>query len=337
MTLHSRRSVLRLGGGLAASVAVPLHVVPARAQAATTWNAYTYTPAATLAPARGLARIAEGIDKATGGALKIKVHLGGSLPIGASDISNALSDNVVQLGDDGFFHGNLPVTGILRLPMLISTPEEFAKAVAIMRPYFEQAYAAKGVVLLAQYYYPLQVAWSRAPLASLADMKGRKFRVTSPEQGEFVRRLGGTPVTLGASEVPSALDRGVVDGVFTASSGGGRIWKDLLKSSYRLGPNFFDASIAVNKAALEKLAPDVQAKLLALVAETAPSITSELRNDEGTATQQLAAGGVAMTEAKAEDVESARKLLAPYWDEWAKGRGSEAVAALGKVRAVLGR
>jgi TRAP-type transport system periplasmic protein len=337
MTLFSRRSVLRAGGGIAAAAALPLQAAPARAQAGTTWTAYTYTPAATLAPARGLARIVEGIDKATNGALKIKVHLGGSLPIGASDISNALSDNVVQLGDDGFFHGNLPVTGILRLPMLITTPEEFDKAAAIMKPYFEQAYAAKGVVLLGQYYYPLQVVWSRGPLTSLADMKGRKFRVTSPEQGEFVRRLGGTPVTLGAAEVPSALDRGVVDGVFTASSGGGKIWKDLLKSSYRLGPNFFDASIAANKGALEKLAPDVQGKLKALVAETAPWITAELRNDEGAVTQQLAAGGITMTEAKPSDTEAARKLLAPYWDEWAKGRGGEAAAALAKVRAALGR
>jgi TRAP-type C4-dicarboxylate transport system substrate-binding protein len=337
MRLRSRRSLLRSGGGLVAAAALRFSTVPAGAQTGTSWIAYTYTPAATLAPARGLARIAEGIDKTTNGALKIKVHLGGSLPIGASDISNALSDNVVQLGDDGFFHGNLPVTGILRLPMLITTPEEFDKAAAIMRPHFELAYAAKGVLLLAQYYYPLQVAWSRAPLASLADMRARKFRVTSPEQGEFVRRLGGTPVTLGAAEVPSALDRGVVDGVFTASSGGGKIWKDLLKSSYRLGPNFFDASIAVNKGVFEKLPPDVQDKLRSLVAETAPWITSELRNDEGTATQQLATGGITMTEATASDAEGARKLLAPYWDEWANSRGAEAVAALGKVRAALGR
>jgi TRAP-type C4-dicarboxylate transport system substrate-binding protein len=337
MTLLSRRSLLRACGGLAATAALPLRSRPAAAQAGTTWTAYSYIPAATLPPARALARIADGIDKATSGALKIKVHLGGSLPIGATDISNAISDNVIQLGDDGFFQGNLPVTGILRLPMLITTPEEFEKAAAIMRPYFERAYAAKGVVLLGQYYYPLQVAWSRGPLASLADMKGRKFRVTSPEQGEYVRRLGGTPVTLGAAEVPSALDRGVVDGVFTASSGGGKIWKDLLKSSYRLGPNFFDASIAVNKGAFEKLAPDVQAKLRALVAETVPWTTSELRNDEGSVTQQLGAGGITMTAAKPEDVESARKLLMPYWDEWAKSRGGEAIAALAKVRAALGR
>ncbi len=231
METISRRSVLAGAAGLAGFAATPLS-----AQSATQWNAYTYIPAATLPSGRGLARIAEGIEKASGGALRIRVHLGGSLPIGASDISNALSDNVVQLGDDGFFHGNLPVTGILRLPMLIATPEEFDKAVAIMRPYFEKAYAAKGVVLLGQYYFPVQVAWSRRKLAGLADIRGQKFRVTSPEQGEFVRRFGGTPITLGASEVPSALDRGVVDGVFTASSGGGKIWKDLLKSSFRLGP-----------------------------------------------------------------------------------------------------
>ena len=82
---------------------------------------------------------------------------------------------------------------------------------------------------LATYNYPLQVVWSRKPINSLADMKGQKLPVTSPEQAEYVKRLGGLPVTIGPSEVPSALDRGVVDGVFTASSGGGKIWRDLLE------------------------------------------------------------------------------------------------------------
>jgi TRAP-type transport system periplasmic protein len=329
----TRRAALAAGAAFAATRALPA----AAQSTTTTWNAYTYTPAATLAPARGLNQIAEGIDKASGGALKIRIHLAGSLPIGATDIANALSDNVVQLGDDGFFHGNLPVTGILRLPMLVLNAEEFDKAAAIMRPYFESAYAAKNVVLLGQYYYPLQVVWSRKKLAALADIKGQKFRVTSPEQGEFIRRLGGTPVTIGAAEVPSALDRGVVDGVLTASSGGGKIWRDLLKYNYRLGPNFFDASIAVNRTAFDKLPADTQAALRKLVSETAPWITTELRREETEVTQQLAAGGITVAEAKPDDGAQAAKLLAPYWDEWAKSRGGEAVAALGKVRAALGR
>ncbi len=333
----TRRTALVAGAAFASPTFVGMGPLSALAQSAVTWNAYTYTPAATLAPTRGLARITEEMEKASGGTFKIRVHLAGSLPIGSTDISNALSDNVVQLGDDGFFHGNLPVTGILRLPMLIGTPEEFDKAAAIMRPYFEQAYGQRSVLLLGQYYYPLQVVWSRKPLAGLGDIKGQKFRVTSPEQGEFIRRLGGTPVTLGASEVPSALDRGVVDGVLTASSGGGKIWRDLLKHNYRLGPNYFDASIAVNKGAFEKLAPALQEKLRATVAETVPWITAELRREETEVTTPLGAGGITIAEAKPGEAQEAAKLLAPYWDEWAKSRGGEAPAALAKVRAALGR
>ena len=144
-----------------------------------------------------------------------------------------------------------------------------------------------------------------------------------------MRRLGGT-LDAGAAEVPSALDRGVVDGVFTASSGGGKIWRDLLKSSYRLGPNFFDASIAVNKTTFEKLAPNLQQRLRELVAETSPWITAELKKDETEVTQQLAAGGIAVTQASDADVQNAAKLMAPYWDEWAKSRGADATAALAK-------
>ncbi len=93
----------------------------------------------------------------------------------------------------------------------------------------------------------------------------------------------------------------------------------------------------MNKGAFEKLAPPVRDKLRELVAETAPWITAELRKDETEVTQQLAAGGIAMTEASPADTETAAKLLAPYWDEWAKSRGAEATAALGQVRAALGR
>lgn len=322
-----RTALLSLIAALAAFAA-------ARAEAQTAWTAYTYTPAATLGPARGLARIAD--DMAKDG-VKISLHLAGALPIGASDIANALSDNVIQLGDDGFFQGNLPVTGILRLPMLITTHEEFETAKAVMKPYFERAYEKKGAVMLGHYFYPLQVIWSRKPINSLADVKGQKLRVTSPEQAEFVKRLGGLPVTIGAAEVPSALDRGVVDGVFTASSGGGKIWRDLVKHNYRLGPNFFDGVIAVNKIAFDKLPAETQANLRKSVDKNAPWITQQLRSEEDEATEMLAKGGIAVVAGRVDDVASVAKVMAPYWDEWAKAKGAEATEALAKVRAALGR
>ena len=50
---------------------------------------------------------------------------------------------------------------------------------------------------------------------------------------------------------------------------------------------------------------------------------------------KLVADGIVMTPAKPGDVEEGRKRLAPYWDEWAKAKGSEAVAVLAKIRAAI--
>ena len=68
-----------------------------------------------------------------------------------------------------------------------------------------------------------------------------------------MKRFGANGLTVGAAEVPSALERGVVDGVLTANAGGGKVWKDLLKYCYEIGINFFEANLAVNKEAYAKL------------------------------------------------------------------------------------
>src|SRR5690242_19910307 len=151
----TRRSAL--AAFAASSVSAPAAL---RAQTAVNWIAYSYVPAATLAPAKVFQEIIERIAKETDNGFQIKYHLGGSLSIKVTDITTAVGDDVIQLGDDGFQQGNVPITGILRLPMLITTTQEFEKALAIMKPYVEKAYDKKGVTLLTTYYFPVQFAWS---------------------------------------------------------------------------------------------------------------------------------------------------------------------------------
>jgi TRAP-type C4-dicarboxylate transport system substrate-binding protein len=333
-TMTSRSITRRTAVGLLGGAVAAPHV--ARAQTIS-WQAYTYGPVSNVPPTRAIARICEELEKQSGGRMQMRLHLGGSLPIQAGNISQAVADDVVQFGDDGFFQGNIPIGGVLRLPMLINTREEFETAARIMHPYLEKAYARKGMLVLGAYIFPLQVAWSSKKLTSLAEMKGRKMRVTSPEQAEFVRRSGATPVTIGPSEVPSALDRGIVDGVFTAAAGGGRIWKDLLKYVYDIGPNLFDAVFIVNKAAFEKLPPDIQALMRKLAAEATPVITDEHFKDEETIRAQLKAAGMIITPASADDIKDGVEKLRDYWQQWAKQRGPDAVEALAKVQAALGR
>lgn len=328
------RRALTLAAAVA-TVAAGLSAGPA--VAAATWEMYTYNPVATVAGVRGLVTAAETVEKETGGQLKIKLHLGGSLPIKATNITQAVGDNIVQMGADSFFTGNIPMAGVIRLPMLLHDDAEYAKALAIVEPYMTAAYAKKGIVVLGVYSYPQQVAWSRKPLASLGEIKGQKLRVTSPEQGEFLKRYGGTSVTLGAAEVPAAIDRGVIDGGFTASSGLGWVWRDLVKHNYRIGVNYVNSVVIANKEAFDALSPDAQGKLRKAVTEATPWITATMREDEQELTRKLAEAGITVTAAKPEDVQDAQKAMAPYWDEWAKAHGPDAIEALGKIRTALGR
>lgn len=311
--------------------------LPFAARAATEWSCYTYVPAATLAGARGMQRIVDSVDKATHGGLQIAVNLAGSLPINTTNITQAVSAGVMQMGDDGIYQGNIPIAGILQLPLLMNTPKEFATALGIMQPYVDHAYAKKGVVVLGGYYYPLQVAWSRRKLESLADLRGQRMRVSSPEQAAFVEAFGGIPETLGAEEVPSALDRGVIQGVFTASAGGGKIWHDLLKYSYRIGPNYFNSYIIANQAAFAKLPPDMQAALKSAVTEVTPWETQTLYKEDDEMTAQLSKSGLIITNAKPADLELGIHKMQSYWEQWGKANGPVAAEALGKVRAALGR
>ena len=307
------------------------------ALAATIWEAYTYLPNATQAGVQGLQSLFERVQTETGGGLVINLHLGGSLPISATSITPSVADGIVQFGTDGFFSGNVPIAGLLRLPMLLRSPDEFATAEVIAAPYIAAAYLKKGVVALGEFTYPVQTIWSRKKLQSLADVKAQKLRVTSVEMGEFVKRFGGIPLTMGTPDVPAALDRGVIDGVLTATSGAGMTWKDLLKYNYRFPVQFANAVTIVNKAAYDALASETRTILATRTVDADRSITSTMASEEESQTAQLAKDGLIVTPALPSDVAEAEARLAPYWGEWAKARGPDAVEALGKIRAALGR
>jgi TRAP-type C4-dicarboxylate transport system substrate-binding protein len=289
-----------------------------------------------FATSRGAKLFTEQVEKATSGELKIRLHLAGTLQINASNITQAVGENVVQIGDDLFNSGNIAAAGIPRLPMLIQSYEDFATADAVLKPYIEKAFAQKGSTVLASYTYPLQFVWGRKKLASLDDIKGMKLRVAQPEQGELVRRFGGVSITMSAPEVPSALDRGVVDGIFTAGVGA-VLWKDLLKFGYVLIVNVNNSYFIVNTDAYRKLSPQLQDQLRKAAEDGARWDQDTMKTEEAESVRLLKSAGYTFTEAKSDEITRAVDAMRPYWDEWARARGPEVVEALGKVRAALGR
>ncbi|CAO3436354.1 TRAP transporter substrate-binding protein DctP [Azospirillum doebereinerae] len=333
---HNLRRTLA-AASLAALAGVGLAGLPAEAGAAEKWKAYTYNAVATVTPVKGMHALFETVQKETGGELSLRLYLGGTLPILATNITQAVSDGIVELGDDSFYAGNVPVGSVVRLPLFIHTFDEFEKAWDTAAPFIRAEFEKKGIVILGHYIFPSQALWSRKKLTSLQDIAGQKIRVGTPEQAEFIKLFGGTPVTLGTAEVAAALDRGVIDGVATASSGYGYVWRDLLKYSYRLPVNFVDSLLIANKDSWNKLSPQVQKAVRDAVDQQTKRITTTLAEEEDRLTKQLADGGMVVTVPTEQELAEAEARIKPYWTSWPETRGPVAKEALAKVRGVVGR
>ena len=311
-------------------------LVVASAASAEEWRGYTYTTAAQPAY-KGLEMLGSAVQAATNGRVTISWNVGGSLPIKAPSITQAVGDWLVAISGDGFYTSSVPVGGIAFLPMLFDTREEFRAGYAALGPYLDAGFEKVGVKVIGHYYYPLQTAFSRVKLESLNDFKGKRVRTTSAEQAEFVKRLGGRPITIGSAEVPTSLQQGVIDVIFTASSGGARSYHEMLTHNLRIGPNFHLSLINVNLDKFKKLSPQDQQALLKAGRESGDWISEQYTQLEDKYTAEYKKAGMVVTMSDAASVKQARDLVGSYWDQWAAHQGATATEALKKVRAGVGK
>lgn len=92
-----------------------------------------------------------------------------------------------------------------------------------------------GLRIIGTYVFPANVIFCRQPIASLADLAGRKVRTFGPSQNDLVEQLGAQSVSIGFPEVYGALERGVADcGVTAALSGNAAKWFEVTTTMYNL-------------------------------------------------------------------------------------------------------
>lgn len=317
-----------------ATVVVALSAGAVKTAGATDWVYYSPQSSPQYITPRAAQMFVDKVNEATDGELDIKFRLFGSLSIQAADVTQAVSDNVIQMGDDQIFSGNVPLAGIVKLPGLAGTFEEYDKAETAVRPIVEAGYDEKGVMVLHGFAIP-QYIWGNTPLTSLADLEGLKVRTGTPEQAEFVRKLGATSLTMGPAEVPSALERGLVDAIVTGI-GGGELWQDQLTTAYLYPVNFNGIYIVANKAAFDALTPEQQEAVLQASKETDQWLRETSMAEDKAALEALRAK-MTITDPTPEDIAMAAELMPSIWEDWAKAHGPEGAEVLATVNEALGR
>jgi len=154
-------------------------------------------------------------------------------------------------------------------------------SVAAFRPYLEKALREQhGIEALAIYTYAAQVIFCKKAMAGLADLAGRRIRVSSVAQADFVSALGGVPVNTAFGEMVPSLVSGNVECAITGSMSGNTLGLDTLTSHlYSMPLTWGLAIFGANRAAWESLPPDLRALLRRELPRLEASIWAESERD----------------------------------------------------------
>lgn len=101
------------------------------------------------------------------------------------------------------------------------------KVVAAWRPRLAALLRERhGAELLAVYAYPAQVLFCKRPIDGLAGLRGLRVRTTAPTQADFVKALGGEPVSVPLAQLVARMGSGGLDCAITGTMTGHTIGLD---------------------------------------------------------------------------------------------------------------
>lgn len=155
------------------------------------------------------------------------------------------------------------------------------KSVAAFRPYLEKALRENHAVeMLALYVYPAQVIFCKKPIGGLSDLAGRRVRVSSATQSDFVSALGGVAVLTEFAQLMANVASGNTECAITGSMSGNTLGLHEVTTHVHALPISWGLSLfSANEAAWNALPPDLRALLRRELPKLEAAIWAESERD----------------------------------------------------------
>ena len=289
--------------------------------------------------------VPERIEEATEG--RVAITVSDSL-VAANQVASAVRDG--RLPMSGALHTYIssedPRMGIFNLPGLINGIEEYdATRKAFWREDVKNIWMENwNAVMLADGAWCPTALFSKEPIHEVADFNGKRIRIHNPQTAELMSALGALPVPMPVSEFVPALERGVIDGVFTS------ICVGAASELPRVAPYVHDWAmspvtgwvILINADLWAELPDDLKEKMETAMLELQDEAFSTYQSYIDTAIEKIEALGselwVASAELKA--AAAAPEYADAAYDSWyarASELGIDGQAYVQRVREALGK
>jgi TRAP-type C4-dicarboxylate transport system substrate-binding protein len=330
-------AAMLIGGGFLASPSVLF------AQEKTiVWNV-PHTAAPSYYHVLNLKLFAEKLKEQSKGRMELRVHPASSLYPQNEQIP-AVVDGRVEIAPilSGYMVDMFLEMAVLDLPFMTRGLDEARAAVEKMKPYYIERLAQKNIQLLAIGTWPTQQLFStKKAFAKVEDWKGAKIRVYGAETAELTKALGGAPVNIPFGEVYTALQRNVADGAVTSATNAEpmKFFEVTKFINYWFISGAGIEFLGMNKKAFNALPKDLQPVVLDAVKESRfeDKEWEDAKAWDSRAKKRCAELGMTVVDVSPAEIEKARKMIKPAWDNWLKRTGAEGQRALDLAGKALGR
>ena len=157
------------------------------------------------------------------GDFNVELTTHNQMGLGVSEIYPLLGQGVydVAMTVADYSVGDAPELEGLDVPLLALTADKARAMVDAARPMVSEIYRDRfNAEVLAIAPYPPQVVFCNAEIDSFSDLEGLKVRASGRMTALFLEALGAEGVNVSFSEVPGALQNGVVDCAVTGAGSG---------------------------------------------------------------------------------------------------------------------
>jgi TRAP-type transport system periplasmic protein len=272
----------------------------------------------------------EEVEERTNGELTIELHPNDTL-IKLDSIKRAVQTGQVPIGEIriGVYGNEDPMNILESLPFVAPDYDSAWLLMEAQEPYFDEWFGRQNIKMLAYSPWPGQGFYTKEPVESVEDFRGKRLRIYSTATQEMGEMLGFQATILPFAEVPQAFATGLIEALFTSAQTGidTQAWDNTDYFTYA-GAMFNKNAIVVNQDAFDALDPEIQ-QVLIEAGERATERAwrmSEETNEEHM--RILAEHGMVVTEAPPEVVERMQEIGEVMMEQWRAEASPEAVEVL---------
>lgn len=237
------------------------------------------------------------VEKRTKGKVKITMYPAESL-VKAADTYTALRTGTVDMSIYPYIYaaGAIPELNILMLPGLWKNQDEvYAFQKCKVWKYIENKIEKHGFRTLCWIQIAGGVASTKKAVHVPADIKGMRVRAAGKFNELGMRNMGAIPVSMTSSEIYMAMQRGLLEAMWTSSSSFGA-YHIYDVSHYYTSPEkytfyFTIEPICISNKAWAKLTPEEQKVMVEVGKELEPQALKGAKEEDALIAQEFASKG----------------------------------------------